>query len=48
MALEYHSSTFKGTVSMDMIRFIRDGGMPVEKYPIKTLWSVMVAKATLF
>ena len=48
MALEYHSSTFEGTVSMDMMRFIRDGGIPAEKYPIKTLWSVMVAKATLF
>ena len=48
MALEYHSSTFEGTVSMDMMRFIRDGGIPAEKYPIKTLWLVMVAKATLF
>ena len=48
MALEYQSSTLEGTVSMDMIRFIKDGGMPAEKYPIRTLWSVMVARATLF
>ena len=44
MALEYQSSTLKGTVSMDMIRFIKDGGMLAEKYPIRTLWSVMVAR----
>ena len=48
MALEYQSATLEGTVSMDMIHFIKDGGMLVEKYPIRTLWSVMVARATLF
>ena len=48
MALEYQSSTLEGTMDMDMICFIKDGGMPVEKYPIRTLWLVMVARAMLF
>ena len=31
MALAYHSSIFLGTVSMNMIRFIKAGGIPAEK-----------------
>ena len=42
-AFLYHSSMVEGTVSMDMMRHIRGGGIPAEKYPIRTL-----AKATWF
>ena len=48
ITFEYHSSTLEGMVSMDMMRFIKEGGILAEKYPIRTLWSVMVVRATLF
>ena len=47
-AFLYHSSMVEGTVSIDMMRRIRGGGIPAEKYPIRTLASEMLAKATWF
>ena len=38
----------EGTVSMDMIRCISGGGIPAEKYPIRTLGLEMFARATWF
>ena len=35
-------------MSIDMIRFMRGEEIPAEKYPMRTLWSVIVASATLF
>ena len=35
-------------VSMDMMWHIRGGGIPVEKYLIRTLASLMLARATWF
>ena len=48
MAFVYHSSMVEGTVSMDMIRCMSGGGIPAEKYPIKTLGSEILARATWF
>ena len=48
MAFLYHSSMVAGTVSMDMMQHIRGGGIPVEKYLIRTLGSEMLARATWF
>ena len=48
MAFLYHSSMVEGTVSMDMIRCMSGGGIPAEKYPIKTLGSEILARATWF
>ena len=48
MALEYHSWMVVGTVSMDMIRRMREGGIPAEKYPIRTFGSFILAQATWF
>ena len=47
-AFLYHSSMVEGTVSMDMMRRIKGGGIPAEKYPIRTLVSEMLARATWF
>ena len=38
----------EGTVSMDMIRRMSGGGIPAEKYPIKTFVSEMLTRATWF
>ena len=46
MAFLYHSSIVEGTVSMDMIRRMSGGGIPAEKYLIRTLGSEMLARAT--
>ena len=48
MAFLYHSSMVEGTVSIDMMWCISGGGIPVEKYPIRTLASEMLARATWF
>ena len=48
MALKYHSWMVVGTVSMDMIRRMREGGIPVEKYPIRTFGSFILARVTWF
>ena len=48
MAFLYHSSMVEGTVSMDMIQCISSGGIPAEKYPIRTFASEMLARATWF
>ena len=37
-----------GTVSIDMIRCMSGGGIPAEKYPIRTFGSEMLARATWF
>ena len=42
-AFLYHSLMVEGTVSIDMIHRMRGGGIPAEKYPIRTL-----ARATWF
>ena len=47
-AFLYHSLMVEGTVSMDMMRRIRGGGIPAEKYPIRTLASEILASATWF
>ena len=41
MAFLYHSSMVEGTVSMDMMRHIKGGGIPAEKYLIRTLARAM-------
>ena len=43
MALEYHSWIVIGTVSMDMIHRMKEGGIPAEKYPRRILGSLMLA-----
>ena len=48
MALEYHSWMVVGMVSMDMIRRMREGGIPVEKYPVRTFRSFILARAMWF
>ena len=48
MAFLYHLSMVEGTVSMDMIRRMSGGGIPAEKYPIRTLGSEILARATWF
>ena len=48
MAFLYHSSMVEGTVSMDMMRRMSGGGIPAEKYPIRTLGSEILASATWF
>ena len=48
MAFLYHSSMVEGTVSIDMIQRMSGGGIPVEKYPIRTLGSEILARATWF
>ena len=40
-AFLYHSSMVEGTVSMDMMQHIKGGGIPAEKYPIRTLARAM-------
>ena len=35
-----------GTVFMDMMHRMREGGIPAEKYPISILESLMLAQAT--
>ena len=47
-AFLYHSSMVEGTVSMDMIQHMRGGGIPVEKYLIRTFASQMLARAIWF
>ena len=47
-AFLYQSSMVEGMVSMDMMRHIRGGGIPAEKYPIRTLVSEIFARATWF
>ena len=47
-AFLYHSSMVEGTVSIDMMWRIRGGGIPAEKYLIRTLASEMLARATWF
>ena len=48
IAFLYKLSMVEGTVSMDMMRRIKGGGIPVEKYPIRTLASEMLARAMWF
>ena len=48
MAFLYHLSMVEGTVSMDMIWRMSGGGIPAEKYPIKTFASEILARATWF
>ena len=48
MAFLYHLSMVEGTVSMDMIWRMSGGGIPVEKYPIRTLGSEILARAMWF
>ena len=48
MALEYHSWIIVDMVSMDMIHHMREGGIPVEKYPMRTFGSLMLARVTWF
>ena len=48
MAFLYQSLIVVGTVSMDMMRRIKGGGIPAEKYPIRTLGSEMLARVTWF
>ena len=48
IAFLYHSSMVEGTVSIDMIRRMSGGGIPAEKYPIRTFGSEMLARATWF
>ena len=43
MALEYHSWIVVGTVSMDIIHHMREGGIPAEKYPMRTFGSLILA-----
>ena len=47
-AFLYQSSIVVGTVSIDMMRRIKGGGTPAEKYPIRTLGSEILARATWF
>ena len=47
-AFLYNSLMVEGTVSMDMIRRMSGGGIPAEKYPIKTFASEMLARDTWF
>ena len=46
MAFLYQLSMVDGTISMDMMRRIRDSGIPVEKYPIRMLGLEMLVRAT--
>ena len=48
MALEYHSWIVVGMVFIDMIHRMREGGIPVEKYPMRTFGSLILAQATWF
>ena len=48
IAFLYQSSMEEGTVSMDMMRRIKGGGIPAEKYLIRTLASEMLARAMWF
>ena len=43
MALEYHSWIVVSTVSMNMIRRMRKGGILAEKYPMRTFGSLILA-----
>ena len=45
MAFLYQLSMVDGTISMDMMWHIRGGGIPVEKYPIRTLGLEMLVRA---
>ena len=48
IALEYHSWMVVSTVSMDIIHHMREGGILAEKYPMRTLGSLMLARVTWF
>ena len=48
MAFLYHSSMVDDTMSIDMMWHIREGGIPAEKYPIRTLASEIFARAMWF
>ena len=48
MVFLYQLSMVEGMVSMDMMQRIKGGGIPAEKYPIRTLASEMLARATWF
>ena len=48
IAFLYQLLMVEGTVSMDMMQRIKGGGIPAEKYPIRTLASEMLARATWF
>ena len=48
MALEYHSWMVVGMVSMDMIHRMREGGIPAEKYLIRTFGSLILAQVMWF
>ena len=48
MTFLYHSSMVDDTMSIDMMWHIRGGGIPAEKYPIRTLASEIFARATWF
>ena len=47
-AFLYHSLMVEGTVSIDIMRRISGGGIPAEKYLIRTFASEMLARATWF
>ena len=44
----YQLSMVEGTVSIDMIRHINAGGIPAEKYPIRTFGSEILVRVTWF
>ena len=46
MALEYHSWIVVGMVSMNMIRYMREGGIPAEKYSMRMFGSLILAQVT--
>ena len=48
IAFLYQSSMVEGAVSMVMMWRIKEGGIPAEKYPIRTLASEILARATWF
>ena len=47
VASVYQLSIWSGTVSRDMIHFIKGVGIPAAKKLIRTLWSVMLVWVTL-
>ena len=48
VAFLYHSLMVAGMVSMDMMQHINAGGIPAEKYPIRTLGLEMLVRAMWF
>ena len=48
MALEYHFWMVVGIVSMDIMHHMRGGGISAEKYPMRMLEFLMLARVTWF